>query len=158
MALGSINSANTRQSIAAGCNLIFYPDIMHALSNMNLLSPDNECFSFDNRANGYARGDGLGVLVLKRLSDALKDNDLIRAVIRSTGTNQDGHTPGISQPSGDAQAALIRETYRKAGLTMDKTKFFEAHGTGTAIGDPIEANALGEAFRHSRTSDHPLYV
>lgn len=131
---------------------------MHALSNMNLLSPDNQCFSFDSRANGYARGEGFGVLVLKRLSDALRDNDTVRAVIRATGSNQDGHTPGITQPSGDAQTALIRDTYRKAGLIMTKTKFFEAHGTGTAMGDPIEANALGEVFRHGRASDDPLYV
>ena len=131
---------------------------MHALSNMNLLSPDNQCFSFDSRANGYARGEGFGVLIVKRLSDALQDNDVIRAIIRSTGSNQDGHTPGITQPSGDAQTALIRDTYRKAGLTMDKTKLVEAHGTGTAIGDPIEINGLGEVFRHTRASDDPLYV
>ena len=131
---------------------------MHALSNMNLLSPHNQCFTFDSRANGYARGEGFGVLIVKRLSDALRDNDVIRAVIRSTGSNQDGHTPGITQPSGDAQTALIRDTYRKAGLTMDKTKFFEAHGTGTAMGDPIEITGVGEAFRHTRTSDDPLYV
>ncbi|MCJ1263260.1 hypothetical protein MMC22_003130 [Lobaria immixta] len=158
LACTSLICRDTNMSIAAGCNLIFYPDLMHALSNMNLLSPDNQCFSFDSRANGYARGEGFGVLVLKRLSDALQDNDVIRAVIRSTGSNQDGHTPGITQPSGDAQAALIRETYKKTGLAMNKTRFFEAHGTGTAIGDPIEANALGEVFRHSRTSDDPLYV
>lgn len=131
---------------------------MLALSNMNLLSPDNQCFTFDSRANGYARGEGFGVIVLKRLSDALRDNDVIRAVIRSTSSNQDGYTPGITQPSGDAQAALIKETYKKAGLAMNETKFFEAHGTGTAIGDPIETNAIGEAFRHSRALDDPLYV
>lgn len=137
---------------------MIFPDIMLALSNMNLLSPDNQCFTFDSRANGYARGEGFGVLVLKRLSDALRDHDVIRAVIRSTGSNQDGYTPGITQPSGDAQAALIRETYKKAGLEMNETKFFEAHGTGTAIGDPIETNAIGEVFRHTRAPDDPLYV
>lgn len=137
---------------------MIFPDMMLALSSLNLLSPDNQCFAFDSRANGYARGEGFGVLVLKRLSDALRDNDVIRAVIRSTGSNQDGYTPGITQPSGDAQAALIRETYKKAGLAMNETKFFEAHGTGTAIGDPIEANAIGEAFRHTRAPDDPLYV
>lgn len=137
---------------------MIFPDMMLALSSMNLLSPDNQCFAFDSRANGYARGEGFGVLVLKRLSDALRDNDVIRAVIRSTGSNQDGYTPGITQPSGDAQTTLIRETYKKAGLVMNETKFFEAHGTGTAIGDPIEASAIGEAFRHTRAPDDPLYV
>ena len=77
-------------SIAAGCNLVFFPDILHALSNLKMLSPDNECYSFDSRANGYVRGDGFAVVVLKRLSDAIRDNDTIRAVIRSTGSNQDG--------------------------------------------------------------------
>lgn len=137
---------------------MLFPDLMLALSSLNLLSPDNQCFAFDSRANGYARGEGFGVLVLKRLSDALRDNDLIRAVIRSTGSNQDGYTPGITQPSSDAQATLIRDRYKKAGLAMNETKFFEAHGTGTAIGDPIEANAIGEAFRYTRASNDPLYV
>ena len=146
------------QSIATGCNLILYPDLMRVLSNMYMLSPDNQCFAFDSRANGYARGEGFGVVVLKRLTDALRDNDNIRAVVRSTGSNQDGHTAGITQPSADAQAALIRETYRKAGLTMNKTRYFEAHGTGTAIGDPTEAHALGEVFRHTRAPDDPLIV
>lgn len=131
---------------------------MHILSNMAMLSPDSRCFSFDERANGYGRGEGFGVLILKRLSDALRDGDTIRAVVRSTGSNQDGHTPGITQPSKDAQETLIRETYEKAGLSMNSTRFFEAHGTGTAVGDPIEAYALGAAFRKSRSSYDPLYV
>lgn len=131
---------------------------MHVLSNMNMLSPSSRSFSFDHRANGYARGEGFGVLVLKRLSDAVRDGDIIRAVIRSTGSNQDGYTPGITQPNGDSQETLIRETYERAGLDMKSTRFFEAHGTGTAIGDPTEASALGIAFRKSRTSDDPLYV
>lgn len=131
---------------------------MHALSNMNMLSPDNRCFSFDHRANGYARGEGFGVLVLKRLSDALQAQDVIRAVIRSTGSNQDGYTPGITQPNGESQKTLIQETYERAGLSMDGTRFFEAHGTGTAVGDPIEMSALGAAFRKARTSSDPLYV
>ena len=98
------------------------------MSNLNFFSPDSKCFSFDDRANGYARGEGFGVLVVKRLSDAIEDGDTIRAVIRSTGSNQDGLTPGITQPSGEAQAALIKDTYQKAGLDMNSTRFFEAHG------------------------------
>ena len=128
------------------------------MSNLNMLSPDGRCFSFDHRANGYARGEGFGVLVLKRLEDAIADKDVIRAVIRSTGTNQDGNTPGITQPSGDAQERLIRRTYEKAGLDMACTRFFEAHGTGTAVGDPTEAAAIGAAFRNHRTPSQPLYV
>lgn len=149
---------DANMSIVAGSNLILSPDMMHVLVNLNMLSVDGQCFSFDHRANGYARGDGYGVLVLKRLSDALQDNDTIRAVIRSTASNSDGYTPGITQPSRDSQVALIREAYERVGLTMDSTRFIEAHGTGTVVGDPIEASAIGAAFRLSRTCKDPLYV
>lgn len=138
--------------------MIFSPDILHVLSNMKMLSPDHHCFSFDSRANGYARGEGFGVLILKRLSTALADGDSIRAVIRATGTNQDGYTQAIMQPSSEAQERLIRDTYLKAGLSMKSTRFFEAHGTGTPVGDPIEIQALGSAFRMVRRPDDPLYV
>ena len=100
---------------------------------MNFFSKDSRCFSFDQRANGYARGEGFGVLVLKRLADALRDGDPIRAVVRSTASNQDGRTPGITQPNQDAQLRLIQETYEKAGLNPELTRYVEAHGTGTAV-------------------------
>lgn len=99
-----------------------------SLMNMNFLSPNGRCYSFDERANGYSRGEGLGVVLIKRLSDAIKDGNAIRAVIRATGSNQDGHTSGVTQPSKDAQARLIRETYSKANLDYSSTRFFEAHG------------------------------
>jgi acyl transferase domain-containing protein len=107
---------------------MFSVEAISTLSNMNFLSSDSRCYSFDHRANGYARGEGFGVVIIKTLTDALKDGDTIRTVIRSTGTNQDGYTPGITQPSGVAQEQLIKETYRKAGLSMKPTRFFEAHG------------------------------
>ena len=100
---------------------------------MNFISHDSRCFSFDDRANGFGRGEGVGVLVLKRLTDALSDGDTIRAVVRSTGSSQDGRTPGITQPSRDAQERLIRGTYEKAGLDMQMTRYVEAHGTGTMV-------------------------
>ena len=141
----------------AGCNLILNPEALSiSLSNLGFLSPDSICYSFDHRANGYARGEGTAVLVLKRLSQAVRDKDLIRAVIRATGSNQDGKTPGITQPSKDAQETLIRETYMKAGLDLGKTNFFEAHGTGTPIGDPTEAAAIGAVFKDLRKT--PLIV
>jgi len=146
------------QSIAAGCNLLFYPDTMLALSALGVLSPDNQCFSFDERGNGYARGEGFAVLVLKRLSDAVKNNDVVRAVIRATGANHDGHSTGLMQPNVGSQVELIRETYAKAGLSLAHTRYVEAHGTGTATGDPIEASAIGEVFRKSRPANEPLYV
>lgn len=129
------------------------------MSNMNFLSPDSLCYSFDQRGNGYARGEGIAVIVLKRLSDAIRDGNTIRAVIRATGCNEDGRTPaGITQPSGSAQERLIRETYRKAALSMAHTRYFEAHGTGTPVGDPIEAMAVGRAFEDFRSTSDPLYV
>jgi acyl transferase domain-containing protein len=99
-----------------------------ALMNMSFLSPSGRCFSFDRRADGYSRGEGFGVVLVKRLSDAIRDRNTIRAIIRSTGSNQDGHTPGLTQPSRELQAVLIRETYEKAGLDIHQTRFFEAHG------------------------------
>ncbi|PYH44099.1 putative polyketide synthase [Aspergillus saccharolyticus JOP 1030-1] len=146
------------QSIVAGANVIISPDNIHTLTNLNMLSPDGQCYSFDHRGNGYSRSEGVGVLVLKRVSDAIRDNDTIRGIIRSTGCNQDGHTPSITLPSSEMQTRLIRDTYAKAGLSMEPTRFFEAHGTGTSVGDPGEAKALGAAFRHVRTTQDPLWV
>lgn len=100
------------------------------MDNLGLLSKDSRCHSFDERGNGYARGEGVGVLVIKPLADALRDGDTIRSVIRASASNQDGRTPGITQPSSEMQAQLIRDTYRDAGLNMAATRYFEAHGTG----------------------------
>jgi acyl transferase domain-containing protein len=113
----------------AGSALMLSPEMNIALSNMNFLSPDSKCYSFDSRANGYARGEGFGALILKRASKAIADGDHIRALIRATGTNQDGHTSGgVTQPSKESQVQLIRETYERAGLDLKATRFFEAHG------------------------------
>lgn len=95
---------------------------------MKFLSPDGVCHSFDYRANGYARGDGIGGIVLKTLKQALADGDTIRAIIRNSGLGQDGKTPGITMPKSEAHAALIRSTYETAGLSLDDTGYFEAHG------------------------------
>lgn len=129
-----------------------------AVSRLGFLSADSHCYSFDDRANGYSRGEGVGVLVLKRLSRALADGDTIRAVIRATSTNQDGRTPSITQPSAAAQAALIRKTYELAGLGFEETGYFEAHGTGTTVGDPIEASGISQVFTAHRSAENPLYV
>ncbi|PLB54129.1 putative polyketide synthase [Aspergillus steynii IBT 23096] len=145
-------------SIVAGSNIIVSPDNLHSLSNLNMLSPDGQCYSFDHRANGYSRGEGVAVLVLKRVSDAIRDNDTIRGIIRNTGCNQDGRTSSLTVPSSDMQATLIRDTYTNARLSMEPTRYFEAHGTGTPVGDPTEAKALGKAFGQVRTVDDPLWV
>ncbi|KAM7189670.1 polyketide synthase [Rhypophila sp. PSN 637] len=133
-------------AIVTGSNLLLTPELSLHLTSMNFLSPDSVCHSFDHRANGYGRGEGIVVLVLKRLSEAVRDGDVIRAVIRATGSNQDGHTPGITQPSLTAQEELIRGLYKRAGLNPEATRYVEAHGTGTPLGDATEANCLGRIF------------
>lgn len=138
-------------------NAIEDPETNSRLSEMGFLSPDGRCFSFDQRANGYARGEGVGTVLLKPLAAALKDGDTIRAVIRGTGVNQDGKTPGITLPSKAAQIELIQSVYAGAGLDVVDTNYIEAHGTGTAAGDPIEASALATAFS-GRKSETPLYI
>jgi acyl transferase domain-containing protein len=131
---------------------------MRGLSALRLLSPDGMCHSFDESANGYARGEGLGVMVLKPLKDALRDNDTIRAVVRGSYLNQDGKTPAITVPSQEAQSELIHTAYANAGLDFNDTQYFEAHGTGTPIGDPIELSGIGASVGLGRTAENALYV
>ncbi|KAI0383929.1 putative polyketide synthase [Hypomontagnella monticulosa] len=158
IACQALHTRSCNMAMIAGGSLTFAPEMYNMMSNLNFLSPDSRCYSFDHRANGYARGEGLGVIILKRLSDAIRDGNTIRAVIRATASNEDGRTAGITQPSRQAQEALIRQTYTRAGLSMAPTRFFEAHGTGTPLGDPAEAQAMGAVFRQSRSTADPLYV
>lgn len=116
-----------------GCNALLTPEISFMLGNLNFLSPDSRCYSFDARANGYARGEGVVALVVKPLKTALEAGDVIRAVIRATASNQDGRTPALTQPSTEAQEALIRHVYKKAGLSFAETRYFEAHGKSIRI-------------------------
>jgi acyl transferase domain-containing protein/NADPH:quinone reductase-like Zn-dependent oxidoreductase/NAD(P)-dependent dehydrogenase (short-subunit alcohol dehydrogenase family) len=136
------------------------PNTSHQLSAMHMLSPEGISHTFDDRANGYGRGDGIGALIVKRLLDAIRDGDTIRAVIRGTGVNADGKTPSVTQPSSEAQADLIIQTYEDAGLDQSDTEYFECHGTGTPVGDPIElaaiANTIGAARRAAGRSPLPI--
>ncbi|KAI4714640.1 Type I Iterative PKS [Alternaria sp. Ai002NY15] len=145
------------ESLVGGNNLCLLPDSTALLSSLNMMSKDSVCYSFDERASGYARGEGFGVLILKRLDKAVADGDTIRGVIRSTGCGQDGNTPSITSPSQSAQERLIRETYARAGLDLGDTRYFEAHGTGTPVGDPCEAAAINNVFS-SRTPEDPIFV
>ncbi|KAI0173624.1 putative polyketide synthase [Hypoxylon sp. FL1284] len=153
-----LRNGTTDMGLAGGCNLLYHPDYMKIMSDMGFLSPDSRSWSLDEKANGYSRGEGIGIVVLKRLSDAVRDGDTVRAVIRASALSQDGRTPGITVPNGDAHKALIRETYAKAKLDMEPTRFFEAHATGTRAGDPVEANAIGETFGRIRSAADPLWV
>jgi hybrid polyketide synthase/nonribosomal peptide synthetase ACE1 len=134
-------------------------------SKLKMLSPNGRSRMWDADADGYARGEGVAAVVMKRLSDAIADGDHIECIIRETGANQDGFSNGITVPSTKAQAALIRQTYARAGLDPennpnDRPQYFEAHGTGTQAGDPKEAAAIHESLgQHNQTnSSTPLYV
>ncbi|KAL4914902.1 hypothetical protein BDW62DRAFT_134806 [Aspergillus aurantiobrunneus] len=154
----SIWAGDSTMGLAIGSNAILGLETALILDNLGLLSPDSRCYSFDHRGNGYARGEGVGALVIKPVDAAVRDGDPIRAVIRTTASNQDGRTPGITLPSMKMQEGLIRDTYRKGGLDMAETRYFEAHGTGTAVGDPIESKAIGSIFRPYRSNADPLYL
>ncbi|KAL4877345.1 hypothetical protein BJY04DRAFT_222095 [Aspergillus karnatakaensis] len=160
LACQEIRSGGSKMAVVAGTNLMIQPDVWRGLSALGFLSPDGQCHSFDSSANGYGRGEGMGVIVLKPLTDAIRNNDVIRAVIRGTGINQDGKTPGITVPSSEAQRSLIRSTYKAAGLGFSETAYFEAHGTGTPVGDPLELSAIGETIGVARAADGcpPLLV
>lgn len=145
-AVQSLRNREADMSVVTGVNLILGPDQFKAIGSLGMLSPDGKSYAFDKRANGYGRGEGVATILIKRLSDALAANDPIRAVIRETALNQDGKTETITTPSGAAQETLMRECYRRAGLDPRGTQYFEAHGTGTQAGDPIEARAMAGVF------------
>ncbi|KAL1857502.1 Type I Iterative PKS [Diaporthe australafricana] len=150
MAVQALRTGDSSVAVACGSNLILGPENFIIESKLKMLSPDGISRMWDQNANGYARGDGVAAIVLKTLSAAIADGDDIECIVRETGINQDGATPGITIPSAEAQQALIRSTYSKAGLDIskaeDRPQYFEAHGTGTPAGDPIEARAIQHAF------------
>lgn len=125
---------------------------------LGFLSSDGRCKAFDEQADGYARGEGTGFVLLKPLNAALADGNAIRAFIRGTGLNQDGRTPGITVSSADEQERLIRSVYDQACLDPVETPFMEAHGTGTRKGDLAEASSLARVFSHRRLPQDPLYI
>lgn len=146
------------RALAGGVNLMLIPDVGVALSKLGMLSPDGRCKAFDAQADGFGRGEGCGVVVLKRLSDALADGDPIQAVIRGSAVNQDGRSNGLTAPNGRAQEAVIREALAAAELEPEQIDYIEAHGTGTPLGDPIEVLALHAALCKERTEQKPLLV
>ncbi|KAJ6076276.1 hypothetical protein N7499_008257 [Penicillium canescens] len=159
LAAQSLRSGECGMALVTGASLILHPNFTQRLSYMHMMSADGTSHSFDESANGYGRGEGIGAVLLKPLSAALADGDNIRAVIRGTGINQDGRTPGITLPSPTSQANLIRSTYERHGISMKDTAYFEAHGTGTPVGDPIELSAVGMTLGEARSAtDEPIYV
>ena len=146
----AISRGDCESALVGGVNLIMAPGMTIAMSEQGVLSKDGLCKTFSADANGYGRGEVITAIYVKPLSDAIRDGNPIRAVIRSTSTNVDGKTPGMSCPSTDAQEALMRRAYKVAGITdFGLTAMVECHGTRTPIGDPIEANAVARVFSES---------
>jgi acyl transferase domain-containing protein len=158
MACQTIRSGNASAALVLGSNVLLSPESSLLLGKGGFISPDSKCFSFDSRANGYARGEGVVALLIKPMQQALQNGDMIRAVIRGSASNQDGRTPTLTYPGAAAQESLIRHVYESAGLRLDKTRYVEAHGTGTKVGDPIEATAIGRVFGQHRSADEPLFI
>ena len=145
-------------ALAGGVTVMITPGGFIGFSQASMLSPEGKCKAFDASANGFVRGEGAGMVLLKRLSQAIADGDPIHGIITGTATNQDGHTNGISLPSAEAQARLVKDACADAGIAPSQIGFLEAHGTGTAVGDPIEAHALAEALCGGRAADAPLTI
>lgn len=175
IACQSLRVREHTQVVVCGAHIMLNPDNMVAMSMLRyetyppqprsrnadrrrLFGEEGISYTYDHRATGYGRGEGVVSLVLKPLDQALRDGDNIRALIRNTGANQDGKTNGITFPSTEAQANLIRSVYHSAGLDPIETDYVEAHGTGTAAGDPVEAEAIASVFTVKRTTDNPILV
>ena len=145
-------------ALAGGVNIILSGRLLEFRANAGMLSPDGQCKTFDASANGYVRGEGCGVLVLKRLADAEADRDRIWGVIRGTALNQDGASPGLTVPNGAAQERVINAALERAGVQASDIDYLEAHGTGTEVGDPIEIGATGAVFGRERDGGRPLLI
>ncbi len=152
----AIRAGRIATAIVGGVNVLLSPFSYVGFCRAAMLSPTGHCYAFDERADGYVRSEGGGVVILKPLKQAIADGDPIRAVIRGTGVNSDGRTIGLSLPNEAAQAALLRSVYAGAGVAPDDLAFFEMHGTGTPAGDPIEAAAVGAALGQGRSRKLPI--
>jgi acyl transferase domain-containing protein/thioesterase domain-containing protein len=158
MACQSLRNRDCDLALAGGTSRIILPYGSIALSQTRLLAPDGRCKTFDSSADGYVRGEGCGMILLKRLSDAIADGDNIAALIRGSAINQDGKTSGLTVPNGPAQQEVIRRALRNAAVDVDQVGYLEAHGTGTSLGDPIEVTALATVFDQRRLRPEPLLI
>ncbi len=158
LAAQALRAGECPVAIAGGVLVMAAPGLSLVLDAAGATSPDGRCKSFDADADGYGRGEGGGVVVLKRLADARRDGDRVLAVLRGSAVHQDGKTNGILAPSGDAQAHLMRRAYESAGIDPATVGYFEAHGTGTRAGDPLEAAAMASVFGKDRPQDDPCLI
>src|SRR5581483_2956079 len=153
-----LRAGECRMALAGGVNIVLSPEVTISFSKSHMMAADGRCKAFDAAADGFVRGEGCGLIVLKRLSDALADGDRVLAVIRGSAINQDGHSGGLTVPNGTAQQSVIRQALANARLKPEEISYIEAHGTGTALGDPIEAHALAAVLGANRTVANPLVV
>ncbi|PSB17688.1 KR domain-containing protein [Phormidesmis priestleyi ULC007] len=158
LACQSLRAGECDLALAGGVHLILSPEVTIFLSRARVLSPDGRCKTFDASADGYGRGEGCGMLVLKRLSDAVANSDRILAVIRGSAVNHDGHSSGLTVPNKQAQQALISQALAKAKVDPLQISYVEVHGTGTALGDPIEIRALDTVLGKGRSQANPLVI
>ena len=155
LACQSLRLHESSMALAGGVSLMLRADTTQAFTRAGMLAPDGKCKTFDVSADGYVRGEGCGIIVLKRLSDAQKDQDTVLAVIAGSMVNHDGASSGLTAPRGPSQTAVIQHALKNARLKPNDISYIEAHGTGTALGDPVEVGALSEVFRHR---DTPLWL
>jgi acyl transferase domain-containing protein/acyl carrier protein len=158
LACQSLRTGECNMALAGGVNLLLAPEPFYCFTNWGMLAADGRCKTFDSRADGFVRGEGCAIVVLKRLPDALTDGDNILAVIRGSAVNQDGRGSGVTVPNGLAQEAVIRQALANAGVRPQEISYLEAHGTGTSLGDPIEAHALAAVLGPGRKPDNPLIL
>ncbi len=158
MARQSLLRGESRLALAGAVNLMLSPESTIVMSKFGAMAPDGRSKAFDSRANGYVRGEGGGVVALKRLSDAIADGDRIYCTIRGSALNNDGFSNGLTAPSPQAQEAVIRDACADAGISPSDVQYVEAHGTGTMLGDPIEAGALGAVLGRGRPVERPLRI
>ncbi|GCB44832.1 type I polyketide synthase [Streptomyces sp. NL15-2K] len=158
LACQSLRSGDCDTALAGGVNMLLEPEAFQVASQAGMLSPEGWCKTFDKSADGYVRGEGCGVVVLKRLSAAQRDNDRILAVIRGSAVNHDGRSSGITVPNPQAQQKVIRDALAGAGVAGSEIDYVEAHGTGTRLGDPIEVRALSAVLGPGRDPDRPVVL
>ncbi|MCZ0730511.1 type I polyketide synthase [Mycolicibacterium iranicum] len=158
LACQSLRTGDSDIALAGGVNVILSPAVTRSFDQAEAMSQSGRCHAFDARADGFVRGEGCGVAVLKRLSDAVRDGDRVLAVVRGSAVNQDGRSNGLMAPNPAAQMAVLRSAYAAAGVEPREVDYVEAHGTGTLLGDPIEARALGTVLGRGRSVDAPLLI
>ncbi|MEL6223569.1 MAG: type I polyketide synthase, partial [Cyanobacteria bacterium J06627_8] len=153
-----IRQGDCDQAIVGGVNLILAPDLTTTFTQAGMMASDHRCKTFDVDADGYVRGEGCGVILLKPLSHAQANGDTVLAVIRGSAVNQDGRSNGLTAPNGPAQQAVVRQAIQQAGLTPDQLSYVDAHGTGTPLGDPIELNSLKTVLMEGRSPEQACWV